>query len=330
MRKGKIFKSKKEATEWEVQQWQIPDENWGNETRITLLMDWANDYLDFAKSKHSMKTYKEKRVVFRRLFEVLDPASPVASLSKGQVLDFLQHQNEARSGYAANKDRKNLVAAWNWGIKYRGFPTVNPCMVDRFPEKRHIRYVPPERDFWTVYDVAAGQDKVMLLAYLHLAARRGELFRMKWEDIDFDEGRVRLWTRKRTGGNLEFEWIPMTDDLCRALTEQRQNNPCDSVFINPDTGDPFSLRQRWLKQLCHKARVKPFGIHAIRHLTASILAQGNVPMVHIREILRHKNLATTERYIRRLEDLRPSLKVLSRQKSRQLEPSDLTRTRCGN
>jgi integrase len=74
-------------------------------------------------------------------------------------------------------------------------------------------------------------------------------------------------------------------------------------------------------QLCKKASVKPFGIHAIRHLTASILAQSNTPMILIREILRHKNLATTERYIRRLEDLRPALRVLSRQKSRPIEPS---------
>jgi integrase len=321
VRKERKFDTKKEATDWEVQQWKITDDNWGINSAITLLTDWTDDYLDFAKSKHSTKTYKEKRVAFNRLFEVLDPATPVASLSKGQVLDFLQSQYQARSGYAANKDRKNLVAAWNWGIKYRGFPTVNPCMVDRFPEKRQIRHVPPEKDFWTVYDVATEQDKVMLLAYLHLAARRCELFKMKWEDVNFDEGKVRLWTRKRTGGNLECEWIPMTDDLCQALIQQRQYNLTHWVFLNPKTAKPYSLRQRWMIQLCKKASVKPFGIHAIRHLTASILAQSNTPMILIREILRHKNLATTERYIRRLEDLRPALRVLSRQKSRPIEPS---------
>ena len=314
VRKERKFDTKKEATDWEVQQWKIPDDNWGINSPITSLTDWANDYLEFAKSKHSTKTYDEKRVAFRRLFEVVDPAIPVASLSKGKVLDFLQSQNEARSGYAANKDRKNLVAAWNWGIKYREFPTVNPCMVDRFPEKRQIRYVPPERDFWTVYDIAAGQDKVMLLAYLHLAARRSELFRMRWADVDFDEGRVRLWTRKRTGGDLECEWIPMTDDLHQALMDHRQNSLTEWAFPDPETGKPYLHRQRWLRQLCAKARVIPFGIHAIRHLTASILARSNAPMVLIREILRHKNLATTERYIRRLEDLRPVLRMLTRPK----------------
>lgn len=54
-----------------------------------------------------------------------------------------------------------------------------------------------------------------------------------------------------------------------------------------------------------------FGCHAIRHLTASILAQADVPMVVIQGILRHKKLSTTERYVRRMETVRPYLEVLS-------------------
>jgi integrase len=80
-----------------------------------------------------------------------------------------------------------------------------------------------------------------------------------------------------------------------------------------------------MKQNCKKAGVKYFGVHAIRHLTASILAQANIPMIQIQTILRHMSLATTERYIKRLGDLKPALRVLSREKSRLAEPSDPTR-----
>lgn len=44
----------------------------------------------------------------------------------------------------------------------------------------------------------------MLLAFLHLGARRSEIFRIKMSDLDFENARVRLWTRKRKGGNLAF------------------------------------------------------------------------------------------------------------------------------
>ena len=104
----------------------------------------------------------------------------LSNLKPGDVLTYIIKQKEARSGYAANKDRKNLVAAWNWGMKYMNppLPGPNPCLVDRMPEVREPRYVPPEEDFWKVYDQTEGQNKVMLLTLLHLAARKGEIFRL--------------------------------------------------------------------------------------------------------------------------------------------------------
>jgi integrase len=76
-----------------------------------------------------------------------------------------------------------------------------------------------------------------------------------------------------------------------------------------------------MKKYCKLAGVKPFGLHAVRHLTASILAQEDVPMVTIQRILRHKNLTTTERYIRGLEPVRPALQILSYRNSRPKVPT---------
>lgn len=315
--KRKTFPTKKEAIAWEMEQGaeQINPAR-TLQTVTVCLIEWAEKYLDFAKVKFSAKTYQEKQSVFRFFFKSVDPFKPVSELTSGDVLLYLQGQAEQRSGYAANKERKNLVAAWNWGIKYMGLPALNPCLVDRFPEQRQTRYVPPERDFWKAYDAAdTDQDRSMLLAYLHLAARRSELFGMRWEDVDFSQSRVRLYTRKRKDGSLEFDWLPMTDELSQTLLAHRQEITGRWVFPDPATGFPYLCRRHWMKRLCDKAEVKPFGIHAIRHLTASILAKANVPMVDIQAILRHKHLATTERYIKRLSDLKPALSVLPGKKA---------------
>jgi integrase len=191
------------------------------------LGDWAQAYLDVARVRFSVKTYKEKVSMFKRFFKVVNPSMAVSALKPAHVLDYIIKQKEVRSGYAANKDRKNLVAAWNWGIKYMS-PTLqspNPCLVERMPEVRQPRYVPPEEDFWKVYDAAKGQDKVMLLTFLHLAARRGEVFRMQWSDIDFGSSRIRLWTRKRKDGAYEYDWLPMTQELRKALRSWWQYRP---------------------------------------------------------------------------------------------------------
>lgn len=219
-----------------------------------------------------------------------------------------------RSGNAVNRDRKNLVAAWNWGMRYiPDFPSRNPFLVERFAEERCPRYVPPLADFWAVLACAeTSQDSVFLLSYLYLAARRSELFHLSVDDLDFSRRRLKLGTRKRTDGSLEYNWLPIADVLFPFLSAHVAGVSGRWVFPNPKTGKPYFERGKWMKRLCAAARVKPFGLHAIRHLTATILAEQGVPLVQIQQILRHKRLTTTERYIRSLGDCREAVSVLPR------------------
>jgi integrase len=321
-----IFSTKAAALEWEATWRKKPSEEWEPETPTGCsLIDWANEYLDFAKIRFTVKVYDEKRFIFKRFFKVVASELPVSEMKAGLALNYLQKQATLRSGYATNKERKNLLAAWNWGIKYMALPTPNPFLVDKFPEQRHSRYVPPEKDFWKVYEVAEGQDKGMLLTYLHTAARRSELFRLTWEDVDFDNGRIRLTTRKRQSGSLEQDWLPMLKELSQSLMEHRKVNESHLVFPDPKTGQPYKYRQHWMKELCGLAGVRYFGLHAIRHLTASILADERVPVVVIQGILRHRSSNTTQRYLHRLSELRSALRVLSKRKSRLVEPSPSTK-----
>lgn len=275
-------------------------------TRTVSLGDFANRYLDWSHIMHSRKTYEEKKAAFRRFFRSFDPSLDTSLLHSGSVLTYLASQAKHRSGYAANKDRKNLVAAWNWGKKYLlGFPPRNPFLVDRFPEKRCNRYVPPEKDFWAVYDSAElDQDRVMLLCYLHLAARRSEVFRIKLEDVDLVSRQIRLFTRKRKGGSEHSDWLPLTDRLADELSRHLLTISGPWLFPDPKTGEPYVSRQKWLPRLCEKAAVKPFGLHGIRHLAASILVNSGVALSLVQRILRHQKVTTTERYVHCLVDVR--------------------------
>ncbi|MFA7384209.1 MAG: tyrosine-type recombinase/integrase [Desulfurivibrionaceae bacterium] len=319
----RVFLTRREAIHWEEAMRNLPEEEWLGTTSTTCLISWAEAYLDHAKEMFSKKTYEEKQAMFRRFFKRVDPQLNVAELSPAIVLGFLQEQKKSRSGCGANKDRKNLVSAYNWGMRYYGsaLPSPNPCLVMKMPEIRKPRYIPQEEDFWKVYNVAEGQDKVMLLAFIHLAARRGELFRLKIEDLDFDSRRVRLWTRKRGNGNYESDWLPMTDGLREALLGWLANRPIKDdphVFLCLDKthfcqeyyGKPFKLRAHLMSNLCDKAGIeKPFGFHSIRHLTATILFKQGYSVGTIQAILRHQNPNTTTIYLKTLgvEDVRGAL-----------------------
>ena len=289
MRGGKkhrrIFMTKAEAIAWEVQmrdEQGLPPKRLSPETESDSsisLAQWAEEYLVFSE-KFSHKTFVEKQTLFKAFFKKVNPTMLAEELTAKHVLGYLQQQFDARGGNAANKDRKNLLAAWNWGVGYLDFPEKSPCKVDRFPEKRSPRYIPPQDDFWTVYEVAEGQDQLMLLAFLHLAARRMEVFNLRWEDVDFQNRRVRLWTSKRLGGTKEYDWVAMTNELSRALFKHRQKVRGEWAFPNPQTGEPYVARQHWMKELCGIAGVKKFGVHAIRHLSASILDASGIGTDH--------------------------------------------------
>ncbi|WP_054033657.1 tyrosine-type recombinase/integrase [Desulfatitalea tepidiphila] len=324
----RVFLTKKEAVDWEVEMRKKPVSEWSGRTDTVCLNDWAQKYLDFSRPSFSHNTYVEKRSLFKRLFKILDPDMPVSKLKPALLMEYIVEQKEQRSGNASNRDRKNLVAAWNWGMKYMDppLPGPNPCLVERMPEIRQPRYVPPDEDFWKVYALAEGQDKVMLLAFLHLAARRSEIFRLTWEDIDFANNRVRIWTRKRHGGTYEYDWLPMTKELRKSMRWWWENRPIKDkphVFLCLDKtefcrdylGEPFRYRIHFMRRLCERAGVKVFGFHAIRHFSASLLFKLGYEVAVIQTILRHKSPNTTERYLRSiglervreaLEDLKPS------------------------
>ncbi|MBF0477743.1 MAG: site-specific integrase [Deltaproteobacteria bacterium] len=295
-------------------------------TDTVSLIDWANQYLDYSKMRVSAKTYKEKVVVFKALFSLIDKDTPADTLTPTQCLKFLSKIAKDKTGHRANRYRKNLTAGWELGKKYFGLPLINPwTYVDKFPEVRHDRQVPTEDDFWRIYELAeTEQDRIMLLTYLHTAARRSELFNLKWDDVDFSEQRIRLWTRKRKNSSLEFNWLPMSDELFDELLRHKQQATNEWVFPNPDTGTKYLERKRWMNGLCKRAGVKPFGLHGIRHLSGSILAGKNISAIDIQSVLRHKNLSTTERYLHQLSDLRLVVNNLSSKKKPSAEPSPST------
>lgn len=330
VRSSKVFpdeskKSFREAVIWETEEKKNISQ--GIDTACSMsVFKWAESYLDYSKESFVSDVYKEKRAVMARFIRFIGAETPIETLVMPKIMAYLRQNVSERSGYASNKDRKNLSAAWEWGRKYlEAFPREMLNLfhaAERAKEIRQPRYVPPESDFWKVFEIATGQDKVMLLSFLHLAARRKEVFELKWQDVDFARNQIRIWTSKRAQGDRESDWIPMTQELRTDLINWWKDRPfkqTEYVFVcldltdacKPYYGKPFTSRQHLMARLCKRAVVKHFGFHSIRHLTASILYHKGVDLAVIQSILRHKSPTTTNRYLRTLgaEKSRAALEI---------------------
>lgn len=72
------------------------------------------------------------------------------------------------------------------------------------------------------------------------------------------------------------------------------------LFQPEKMGSLLPIASIYMKRLCKRAKVTHLGFNAIRHLSASILAQSNIPLPTIQAILRHKSANTTARYLHSL------------------------------
>jgi integrase len=321
----------------------MPEADWNGKTGTACLGDWAARYLDHAQAHHVEKTYKEKKAVFRTFFKEVDPTLSVGELTRSMVQTYIDNQKKARTGNAANKDRKNLAAAWEWGMESFDtlLPAPNPCRVKKAAADKSPRYVPPEQDYLQAYNTAEEQDKVMLLFAFALAARRGEIFRTRITDLDFQSGRIRLWTRKRADGSWEYDWLPLPPELRKAIDWWLANRPIkehthlfycleDKPHVGIQYGQPFVERKNFMNRLCDKAGVKPFGFHGIRHLRATILYHQGKTIAAIQRLLRHKNPNTTVKYLRALglDMMSEELKDLTFQNGENLVFESESKVKC--
>lgn len=279
-----------------------------------------NRYLDHAKARFTKKTYEEKVFVVRAFLEHLGGQDmPVDEITASHVDSYLLARAARTSNNAANRDRKNLAAMFHWGERVLDLPSNPAAKTDRFSHDRAPQYTPPESDVLKVLAAASGVDRVFLECYLHTGARRSEIFSLLWEDVNFERGEIRLWTRKTKDGSREGEWLPMTRTLAESLRwwwENRTFKDAPHVFLDdhpgPHYGQPYLVRRRYLKGLCDRAGVPQFGFHALRRYVASMLADRHkVSSKTIQRVLRHKNVTTTERYIQRInQDLRSTMDLL--------------------
>ena len=266
-------------------------------------------YLDYSKTKHVTKTYKYKAATIRNLLHFLGHSEWPSSLD---ILRYLESRARTTSGNAFNADRKDLHAMFEWGKKYGLASTNLVSQIDKMGYTRKIRYIPSMDDINLVL-LVAGEYRDLLECCLYTLGRKSEILKLRWEDIDFERNKIRLWTRKRKDGSEEYDELPMPKPLRGLLFRLKKvrggSISTSWVFPSPYAGTArgsvsgrFSQLSSLMRRLCGKAGVKPFGFHAFRHYGASYLIRRGADLKTVQLWLRHRNLETTQRYVHEMPD----------------------------
>jgi integrase len=174
------------------------------------------------------------------------------------------------------------------GLKFKiEFPKVNNLKTeDLSPEQLTALFKAIDDE----YDIQA---KNFLLMAIYTGMRRGELFKLQWQDIDLDRNFIHIRGPK---GGTDAK-IPLSPSAREVLEIHPRNG---SPFVFPGRGG--GQRTRYPKRIDairEKARLpKDFRpLHGLRHFFASQLASsGEVDMYTLQKLLTHKSPVMTQRY----------------------------------
>ncbi len=232
-----------------------------------------------------------------------------SEITMEMVEHYLLKRKRDTSGTTANHDLRNLRALFNFGLHpRRKWIKDNPTLgIEFFPVEKKIKYVPPKEDVLKVILAADKDTQDYLWTIFHSMGRMSEINRLTWQDINFDDKSIILYTRKKRGGHLTPRKVPMTDRLFDVLSYRFKHRDKTKPWVfwhrywSKKTKEwvegPFIDRKKIMETLCKKAGVKYFRYHALRHCGASLLDGDNVPIGAIQRFLGHENRQTTEIYL---------------------------------
>ncbi|MCF6766676.1 site-specific integrase [Thiotrichales bacterium 19S3-7] len=135
---------------------------------------------------------------------------------------------------------------------------------------------------------------IVLVAY-YTGMRRGEIFSLGWNDIDFKTNQITLDNNNTKSGKTRS--IPMHKTIRKILLDMYSNSePVGLVFKSPITGKKLDNIKRSWTTLMKKSQIENFRFHDLRHNFASQLIMRGENLSVVRELLGHSDFKMTLRY----------------------------------
>lgn len=135
--------------------------------------------------------------------------------------------------------------------------------------------------------------------------RSGELYSLRWTDIDFVTGKINItkaWTKKNGEGatkTAKSRIYPISNESRKFLEELKLKYSKDSEYVLPrlwewDQGDQAKV----LKSYCEEIGITVIKFHDLRATFITQMLNNGVPLSKVMAIVGHSSLKTTQGYLR--------------------------------
>lgn len=236
------------------------------------------------------------------------PASEINRGDGRKVLDAVIAQGRSKAHQKKVKNTINMI--FNWGIEERIIRGVSQSPVyglqitvieDKRPEILNVSEIRTllyeakvhDHDWYPIWACA-----------LLTGMRNGELFSLKWEDVDLDnclitvqrsyERRTKTYKSTKAG---HWRTVPISEELRGVLLELKKTSQGEFVLPRPtywERGEQAKV----LKEFCRYINIAPIKFHTLRACFATQLLGQGVESMKVMKICGWRDLKTMARYVR--------------------------------
>lgn len=269
-------------------------------------------YLEFKKTRIKDSSYYDLRkklsarlLPFFSEYEMKDITPSMVLEYQKTLSDYSYRYQKAMYGH--------LSGLYRFAERYYDIPNIMN-KVDRprnlEGKKEMLIYTPEE--FYKMLDHVSRHEYAVYFKFLYIAGcRRGEALALRWDDIDFNTGNVKInksithrgnkpgetyheTTTKNMGSNRQIS-LPnfFLNELLEYKKWQKENFvDIKYVFCGKDPLPPTSI-ERHLTTAAKKAGVKRIRVHDLRHSAASFLIHKGISIVAVSRRLGHTSTEQT-------------------------------------
>lgn len=251
-------------------------------TFASVRADFLKLYRTRQKRKPSKRTLDElRRVLESDLFSDWNER-PLASITRRDVMDAIDHLVEQGKETAANRYLTYVKMLFGWALD-RSVIQADPTDRVKKPGMEHSRarvLTPSElRAIWqATAPTQAGKGDLFgpIVKTLALTGqRRTEVAGMRWREIDLSTG---LWTLPgdRTKNHREH-LVPLSEPVAEILRERQTEQTemgMETLFVFTSTGKgPFSGWSRSKSRLDGRAKIEPWTLHDLRRTLVTRMSE---------------------------------------------------------
>jgi site-specific recombinase XerC len=220
----------------------------------------------------------------------------VGNVTTSMVENFIaQKKALGRANASINRWLEGLHRAFTLGFEHKPRLVSEVPRIAMLDESDNVREgLLSHRDYVKVREELPAHQKPLLIVGYHLGMRRGEILRLRWDQVDWQANLIRLEKRQTKGKQARN--APLYGEL-RAFLDMAYADPERGETIVSWKGVKISDTKRAWRGACKRAGVPHLLVHDLRRTAVSNMINGaGIPEKTAMLISGHKTRSILDRY----------------------------------